>query len=203
MITNLLILLSVAFSFYAWFTQNNLAFSEYALMHGNYHTVLTGLFVHVNPVHLAVNMLFLYIFGNGLEYEVGDKRTGYVFIIGGILSFILSIPVYPGAQMVGASAAIFSVMAALLLIRRPKLSTSFLSPTGPLIIVFFIFNIVAIQTGEAGNVAYFSHVLGFIIGVFFGASWNKKWKESLLYTLLLLAIYIVLYNYLRTQLGWL
>lgn len=203
MITNLLILLSVAFSLYAWLTQNNLAFSEYALMHGSYHTLLTGIFVHANPVHLVGNMLFLYVFGKGLEDEVGDKRTGYVFFTGGIFSFILSIPVYPGAQMVGASAAIFSVMAALLLIRHPKLSTSFLSPKGPLIIVFFIFNIVAIQTGEAGTVAYFSHVLGFIIGVFFGASWNKKWKESLLYTLLLLAIYIVLYNYIRTQLGWL
>lgn len=201
MITNLLILLSVAFSLYAWLTQNNLAFSEYALMHGSYHTLLTGLFVHANPVHLVGNMLFLYVFGKGLEDEVGDKRTGYVFFTGGIFSFILSIPVYPGAQMVGASAAIFSVMAALLLIRRPKLSTSFLSPTGPLIIVFFIFNIVAIQTGEAGNVAYFSHVLGFIIGVFFGVSWNKKWKESLIFTLLLLAIYIILFNYLRAQLG--
>ena len=201
MITNILILLSASFSFYAWFTQNNLAFSEYALMHGNYHTLLTGLFIHANPVHLVGNMLFLYVFGKGLEDEVGDRRTGYVFFTGGILSFILSIPVYPGAQMVGASAAIFSVMAALLLIRRTKLSTSFLSPTGPLIIVFFIFNIISIQTGEAGNVAYISHAIGFIIGLFFGASWNKKWKESLLYTLLLLAIYIVIYNYLRTQLG--
>ena len=201
MITNLLILLSVAFSLYAWLTQNNLAFSEYALMHGGYHTLLTGLFVHANPVHLVGNMLFLYVFGKGLEDEVGDKRTGYVFFTGGIFSFILSIPIYPGAQMVGASAAIFSVMAALLLIRRPKLSTSFLSPTGPLIIVFFIFNIVSIQTGEAGNVAYVSHALGFIIGVFFGASWNKKWKESLIFTMLLLAIYIILFNYLRALLG--
>jgi membrane associated rhomboid family serine protease len=203
MITNILILLSTAFSFYAWFTQNNLAFSEYTLMHGDYYTLLTGLFVHANPVHLVGNMLFLYVFGKGLEDEVGDRRTGYVFFTGGILSFILSIPVYPGAQMVGASAAIFSVMAALLLIRRPQLSTGFLSPTGPLIIVFFTFNIIAIQTGESGNVAYFSHVTGFIIGLFFGASWNKKWYESLIYTLLLLAIYIVLYNYIRTQLGWL
>jgi len=201
MITNILILLSVAFSFYAWLTQNNLAFSEYALMHGSYHTLLTGLFVHANPIHLVGNMLFLYVFGNGLENEVGDKRTGYVFFAGGILSFILSIPVYPGAEMVGASAAIFSVMAALLLIRRPEFSTSFLSPTGPLIIVYFIFNIAAIHNGEAGNVAYISHAIGFIIGLFFGASWNTKWKESLLYTLLLLAIYIVLYNFLRTQLG--
>ena len=201
MITNILILLSVAFSFYAWLTQNNLAFSAYALMHGGPYTLLTGIFVHANPIHLIGNMLFLYVFGNGLEDEVGDKRTGYVFFAGGFLSFILSIPFYPGAQMVGASAAIFSVMAALLLIRRPKLELRSLSPTGPLIIVYFIFNIFSIQKGEPGNVAYVSHVLGFITGVFFGASWNKKWKESLLFTLLLLAIYILLFNYLRVQLG--
>ncbi len=42
---------------------------------------------------------------------------------------------------------------------------------------------------------------GFIIGLFFGSQWNKKWKESLLFTLALLAIYIVMYNYLRMQLG--
>jgi len=201
MITNVLILLSAAFSFYAWFTQNNLAFSEYALMHGGYFTLLTGLFVHANPVHLVGNMLFLYVFGNILEDEVGDRRTGAVFFTGGVLSFILSIPFYPDAQMVGASAAIFSVMSALLLVRPPKFSPRFLSPTGPLIIVFLIFNIFSIQKEEAGNVAYISHAIGFVIGLFFGASWNKKWKESLLYTLLLLAIYIFVYNFLRVQLG--
>ncbi|VVB85255.1 Rhomboid family protein [uncultured archaeon] len=201
MITNLLIVLSFAFSLYAWITQNNLAFSEYALLHGGYYTLLTGLFVHANPVHLVGNMLFLYVFGNSLEDEVGDSRTGVVFFTGGVISFILSIPFYPGAQMVGASAAIFSVMAVLLLTRSPKFSFSFISPTGPLIIVFFIFNIIAISNGEGGNVAYLSHAIGFIIGLFFGARWNKKWKKSLLFTLALLAIYMLLYNYLRTQLG--
>ncbi len=201
MITNLLILLSCAFSFYAWSAQNNLAFSEYALLHGGYYTMITGLLVHANIVHLVGNMLFLYVFGNSLEDEMGDRRTGVVFFTGGILSFILSMPLYLGSQMVGASAAIFSVMAALLLVRRPEISMSFISPTGPLIIVFFIFNIIAIQKGSEGNVAYLSHAIGFIIGLFFGARWNKKWKESLLYTLALLGIYIVLYNYLGTLLG--
>ncbi len=100
--------------------------------------------------------------------------------------------------MVGASAAIFSVMAAVLLVRRPGLSFQFLSPIGPLAVLFFIFNIVAIQRGAMGNVAYVAHVIGFIIGLFFGARWNKKWVESFLFTLLLLAIYIILYNYLKT-----
>jgi membrane associated rhomboid family serine protease len=198
MITNVLILLSTVLSLYAWATPENLAFSEYALFHGGYYTLITGIFVHANFVHLAGNMIFFYIFGNSLEHEVGESRTGTVFFTGGILSFLLSIPFYPGAQMVGASAAIFSVMAAVLLVREPDLSFQFLSPIGPLAVLFFIFNIVAIQSGAMGNVAYVAHVIGFVIGLYFGARWNKKWVESFLFTLLLLAIYIVLYNYLKT-----
>jgi len=201
MITIILILLCTLFSIYAWATQSSLAFSEYALFNGGYYTLLTGIFVHGNLVHLAGNMLFLYIFGTILEDEVGELRTGAVFFTGGILSFILSIPFYPGAEMVGASAAIFSIMAALLLVRKANLSLQFLSPIGPLALLFFLFNIAAVQNGVEGNVAYAAHIIGFIIGLFFGASWNKEWIKSLFYTLVLLVVYIVLYNSLRAYLG--
>ncbi len=201
MITNILVLLCTAFSIYAWNTPDALAFSEQALFRGDYYTLLTGIFVHGTFVHLAGNMVFLIIFGYILEDEVGDLRTGVVFFTGGVLSFILSIPFYPGASMVGASAAIFAVMASVLLVRRPGYSIQFLSPIGPLVIVFFIFNIVAVQNGATGNVAYISHIIGFIIGLFFGAAWNKEWKKSLLYTLALFVIYVVLYNYLKSWLN--
>lgn len=196
-LTDFLIILCAAFSIYAWNTSGNLAFSAYGLFNGNYYTLLTGIFVHANTVHLAGNMLFLYAFGRFLEEEVGALRLGAVFFTGGMLSFILSIPFYPGANMVGASAAIFAVMASVLLIRRPGLTYQFLSPVGPLALLFFIFNIFAINSGQQGNVAYVSHVIGFVIGLFFGAGWNKEWKKSLFYTLLLLAVYIVLFNYLK------
>lgn len=197
-LTNLLILLCTGFSLYAWGTSTNLAFSEYALFHGGFYTLLTGLFVHQNTIHLAGNMLFLYIFGNSLEDEVGAQRTLAVFFTGGILSFILSIPFYPGADMLGASAAIFSVMAAVLLVRRPGYSIQFLS-LGPLALLYFIFNIESV--GSGGNVAYISHVIGFVIGMFFGARWNTEWKKSLLLTLLLLGGYTILYNYLKIYLS--
>ena len=195
-LTNLLILLCISFSLYAWSTPGNLDFSERALSHGRYYTLLTGLFVHASLIHLAGNMIFLYIFGGILEDEVGALRVASVFFTGGVLSFILSIPFYPKADMLGASAAIFAVMAAVLLVRRPRYSIQFLSPAGPLALLYFIFNITSI--GSGGNVAYISHVIGFVIGLFFGARWNREWKKSLLFTLLLLAVYIVLYNYLKT-----
>ncbi len=195
--TNFLIFLCVSITLYAWGVKENLAFSEYALFNGGYYTLITGLFVHADSVHLIGNMIFLYVFGNSLEDEVGAFNTALVFFTGGVLSFILSIPFYPGANMLGASAAIFSVMAALLLVRRPGYSFRFLSPIGPLALLYFIFNIMAVKNAAGGNVAYMSHVLGFVIGLFFGARWNKKWRESLLITILLLAGYLLLYNYLR------
>ncbi|MCX9083550.1 MAG: rhomboid family intramembrane serine protease [Candidatus Methanoperedens sp.] len=195
--TNFLILLCVSITLYAWGAKENLAFSEYALYHGMYQTLISGLFVHGNLMHLIGNMIFLYVFGNSLEDEVGAFNTALVFFTGGILSFILSIPFYPGANMLGASAAIFSVMAALLLVRRPSYSFQFLSPIGPLALLYFIFNIMAVNNAAEGNVAYISHILGFIIGLFFGARWNKKWRESLMLTIVLLAGYLLLYNYLK------
>ncbi len=194
--TDLLILLCTAFSVYAWNTGNDLAFSGYALFNGGFYTLLTAIFVHASPVHLLGNMLFLYAFGHILEDEVGAYRMGMVFFTGGILTFILSIPFYPDANMVGASAAIFSVMAAVLLVRQPDYSVQFISPIGPLVIIFLVFNIFAVQNGNTGNIAYISHIIGFVIGLFFGAAWNKEWKKSLLYTLVLFVVYILLYNYL-------
>ena len=195
-ITNFLILLCVSITLYAWGANENLAFSEYALFNGGFYTLITGIFVHANWVHLIGNMIFLYVFGNILEDDVGAYNTALVFFTGGVLSFLLSIPFYPGASMLGASAAIFSVMAALLLVRHPGYSFQFLSPIGPLALLYFIFNIMAIKNAAGGDVAYMSHVLGFVIGLFFGARWNKKWIESLLLTILLLAGYLILYNYI-------
>jgi len=195
--TNFLIISCTSLSLYFWGTKENLAFSEYALFHGAFYTLLTGLFVHANPVHLFGNMIFLYVFGNSLEDEVGAFNTGLVFFTGGFLSFIISIPFYPGSNMVGASAAIFSLMAALLLVRHPGYSVKFLSPIGPLALLYLFFNIMAVKNDTGGNVANISHIIGFMIGMFFGAQWNKKWRESLFLTLALLVGYIISYNYMK------
>lgn len=193
-VTHLLISFSVALSVYAWNSSDNLSFNSSTIFH---YTLLTALFVHANIVHLLGNIAFLYVFGSMLEDEIGAFRITILFFVGGVLSFILSIPFYPDASMVGASAAIFALMATLLLVRRPTVSIQFLSPIGPMVILFFIFNILAVHSSEKTNIAYVSHVIGFVIGLCFGMRWNPEWKKSLLYTLILLGIYVVLYNYIR------
>ncbi|MCK4937599.1 MAG: rhomboid family intramembrane serine protease, partial [Methanosarcinales archaeon] len=107
----------ISISLYAWINPDpNLAFNLMTLMNGNYYTLVTAIFVHADYLHLAGNMLFLYLFGTFLEDEVGPLRTGIVFMTGGIFTFIISIPFYPNSNMVGASAAIFTLMAVVLLV---------------------------------------------------------------------------------------
>ncbi|MDW7774822.1 MAG: rhomboid family intramembrane serine protease [Methanosarcinales archaeon] len=201
-LTYFLILLCSSMSLYAWTNPDiTLAFSLVNLVNGNYYTLLTAIFVHGDYLHLAGNMVFLFLFGTFLEDEVGAFRTGVAFITGGTITFLLSIPFYPNSDMVGASAAIFTLMAVVLLVREPCLSGRFLSPIGPLAILFFIFNLVDIQSGTLGNVAYISHAIGFVLGLFMGAGWNKEWKESLVFTLLLLTVYMMVYNFLIMAYG--
>ena len=85
------------------------------------------------------------------------------------------------------------------LVREAGISGKFLSPIGPLSILFFIFNLVAVNSKEPGNIAYISHAIGFVIGLFFGVAWNDEWKKTLAFTIVLLALYIVLYNFLLSN----
>ncbi|MBW6519288.1 MAG: rhomboid family intramembrane serine protease [ANME-2 cluster archaeon] len=84
-LTYFLIFLCTSISLYAWINPDlNLAFSLMTLMRGNYYTLVTAIFVHADFLHLAGNMVFLYLFGTFLEDEIGPLRTGIAFFTGGI-----------------------------------------------------------------------------------------------------------------------
>lgn len=78
-------------------------------------TFLTYLFVHGNILHLAFNMLALYMFGPPVEARMGSNRfIGFYLVcgIGGaLLSFLLRL-VVPVHLVVGASGAILGVACA-------------------------------------------------------------------------------------------
>lgn len=139
----------------------------------------TSMFLHGGFVHLAGNMLFLFIFGDNVEDEMG--HLGYLGFylacgLGAALAQYLSAP-WSRVPMVGASGAIAGVMGAyLLLFPRARVDV--------LVILIVIFRIVtipawillalwlALQTfgglggaTEGGGVAYWAHVGGFAAGL--------------------------------------
>ena len=194
---NLVILACIFVSLYYWFSgqgdliTQNFAFSTDNLINGRVWTLVTALFLHADILHLAGNMIFLYAFGNALEKEVGAGKTYLAFFVGGILSFLLGVFFYdPAVYMIGASAAIFTLIAVVLLVKPLKFSFIFLMPLGLVAIIYIIYNIVAVQSGAEGNIAYISHVIGFAIGVPLGIAWTKHLVKNLLITLGLLLLYL-------------
>jgi membrane associated rhomboid family serine protease len=76
--------------------------------------VLTAAFLHIGPVHLAMNMLALLLFGSELERQLGRARYLLVYLVsalGGAAAIqLLGDPRIPVA---GASAAIYGLLGAL------------------------------------------------------------------------------------------
>lgn len=180
--------------------ERNLAFSLMNVQQGRVWTLVTAIFVHASIIHLLGNMIFLYVFGNTLESVTNSKKKMLItFFTGGVLSFPLSIPFFPpDASFVGASAAIFTLAAVVMLLKPLRFSWLLLMPVGMVAIVYFLYNAVAVYLHLQSDVAYVSHVIGFLLGVPFGIAWSTNWKKNLVISLILLVIYFVAL-YLITQ----
>lgn len=169
-------------------------------MHGRVWTLVTALFVHANAVHLFGNMLFLFVFGNTLEKAVGSRNHLTIFFTGGLIGFIFSLPFMPrGAGMLGASAAIFTLAACVMLVRPLKFSWLFFAPQGLVALIYFVYNIVVVSHpslihGYDPHVAYVAHIIGFLTGLPFGIALSNQWKRNLLLTLLIFAVYLAILN---------
>jgi len=205
--TNWLIILCILVSVFSWFIANDqiidsLAFSGQNLLKGRVWTLFTGLFLHSDVTHLIGNMIFLYIFGNTLENELGGNWTLLPFFIGGTASFLLSMIFYdPTIYLIGASAAIFTLTAIIMLLKPLKFSFYFLMPLGLVAIIYFTYNLLAVYMGSQGNISYIGHIIGFLIGVPFGMASNKNWGRNLLITAGLFLIYLLIIWILLPSIG--
>ncbi len=111
-----------------------------------------------------------------------------------MLTFLLSVPFYPNAAMVGASGAIFTLAAITMLTNPLKLTILLFMPVGAAALLFFVYNILAITQGIGGTTAFASHVIGFLIGMGLGALWSKDWKKNVVVAAIALVAYAVLLN---------
>jgi hypothetical protein len=60
----------------------------------------------------------------------------------------------------------------------------------------FTHNVLAVYFGEQSNIAYISHIIGFLIGIPFGAAWSKNFAKNLLITAGLFLIYLTIVIFL-------
>lgn len=199
-ITITIILLCTVTSLYFWYIDPkmvylSLVFRPINFLQGEVWTPVTSLFIHANFTHLMGNMAFLYVFGNTVEDSLGAKALIATFLTGGILAFFLSIPFYGlKATMIGASAAIFSIAAIVMLTKPLKFSWLFLMPLGLVATLYFAYNLLTVYMGAHGNVGYIAHIIGFIVGCPFGIAWSHgKWIKNLLIAIIMLIVYVFLF----------
>jgi len=142
-------------------------------------TLITHMFLHGGWMHLAGNMLFLWIFGDNMEDEMGHVPFAVFYLCAGFAAAALQIAADPGSPvpMVGASGAIAGVMGGyLLLFPRAKVDVLFIFvvffrvfaiPAWIVLGIWFglqLFN-GAMTPTDGGGVAYLAHVGGFVGGL--------------------------------------
>lgn len=141
--------------------------------------LLTSMFLHGGVLHLAGNMLYLFIFGNNVEDSTGHFRFLVFYILCGLGAASMQIAASPASEtpMIGASGAIAGVLGAYMLL-FPKARVLTLVPIFffiqmihvPAIVVlgiWFVYQILlsAATPAGSGGVAFFAHIGGFVAGL--------------------------------------
>ena len=152
-------------------------------------TLITAQFLHAGFAHIGGNMLFLWIFGNNVEDQLGHIKFLLFYLACGVLASLAQWYFSQGSQLpsLGASGAIAGVMGAYI-IRFPKVSVKTVIPIGIFPFVtnipaYFYLGIWFLQQAlysfatlapktnvgmENGGVAYWAHAGGFVFGAILG-----------------------------------
>jgi membrane associated rhomboid family serine protease len=143
--------------------------------------LFTSLFLHASFLHVAGNMLFLWIFGDNVEDYLGHFRYLVFYLASGVAAGATHILLNQGSRVpsVGASGAIAGVMGAyFILYPRARVLVWFPPifffhvPAWLMLGYWFVVNFVSgtttaiVETHQSsGGVAFWAHVGGFLAGV--------------------------------------
>ncbi len=155
-------------------------------------SVFTSMFLHGGFFHIGGNMLFLWIFGNNIEDELGRFRFLLFYLFSGVVAAYGNALTDPKSMipMIGASGAISGVLGAyILLFPRARVHTllffGFFWQVVRIPAVFVIGFWILIQvfsgllstgTLQHGGVAWFAHVGGFLAGLLTIRCWLPQKK---------------------------
>ena len=146
-------------------------------------TAFTSMFMHGGWLHLIGNMLFLWVFGDNVEDDMGHARFAVFYLLCGLGAVTLQtlIDTTSTQPMVGASGAISGVMAAYLVlfpggrirvlvwlgIFVTVIAMPAVGGIGYWIVLQFISGLASVgpDTAQTGGVAYFAHIGGVVTGL--------------------------------------
>ncbi len=129
-------------------------------------TLLSGLFLHANLVHLVLNMMLLAMFGMPIERHAGAGWLLMIYLVGGVVGSLTQIATNPLtlASLVGASGAIAALIGAMILLPRARYHLFIMAAWGAMQISTLI-NALLYARWISGGLAIWTHVGGFVTGI--------------------------------------
>lgn len=136
-----------------------------------YLALLTAMFLHGSVLHLASNLLFLWVFGNNVEDRLGRFWYLVVYLVGGVLGSLTYVALHAESSvpLLGASGAIAAVMGAYLVVYPRARILSALATAGvqvvyvPAVVVLGLYFVTQFVT-SAEEVAWEAHAGGMAAG---------------------------------------
>jgi membrane associated rhomboid family serine protease len=152
---------------------------------------VTSTLLHGDLLHLVGNMLFLWVFGNAVNYKFGHLGYLALFVLAALVSGIAFYCTMPGAALVGASGAIMGIVGAyLVFFPRNDVTMAYFVWIGVwgtfslsswiMVMFWFGFDLLYWTVGAQTGVAYVSHVTGFLVGL--AIAWLLAWCQILIPT---------------------
>ena len=122
-----------------------------------YYRFFTSMFLHLNVLHIASNMITLLIVGPAVEVMLGRSRFLSLYLVAGLGGSVASYLFSPGNSVsAGASGAIFGVMGAYVVLAHRRRY-----PLAP-VVALIVINLVI---GFTGSIDWRDHLGGLVVGV--------------------------------------
>jgi membrane associated rhomboid family serine protease len=145
-----------------------------AVSDGAWWQLLTSGFLHIGPIHLAFNMIALWVIGRDLEQVLGSARFLVVYLIsllgGSLVVFVYEFFENPASQTAGASGAVFGLMGGFaVMLMKLRLSPR---PALTIILLNVIISFVV------PNISWIGHLGGLVFGAAVTAAMLYLWPQA-------------------------
>jgi membrane associated rhomboid family serine protease len=141
--------------------------------------LVTHLFVHADFIHLLLNVVFLFCFGNAVNAKLGQVSFLLLYFLFGAVAGLGWLLLGPNTPAVGASAAINGIVGVFVVLFprnhvrmmyswRLRGAGSFELPALVVVLLFLGFDVLGVLLDSDSNVGYVAHVIGLAAGVLTG-----------------------------------
>ena len=147
-------------------------------------TIITYMFLHVDLLHILLNMLWLYWFGRIFLLYFNARQFGGLYVTGGIFGaifFLLAYNLFPyfvnvvgNSYLMGASASVMAIVFAVSFYRKNhEINLLFFGRIKLIYLALFVLAIDLLSVVSVNAGGHIAHIGGALFGILFAAQYQK------------------------------